>query len=61
METVNLVRFLTDEAASLVREAATKNGPQAQADLDEATELLALGTRMLRRVAHDPAAIRKAA
>lgn len=61
MESTNLVRFLSDEAALLVRQAATGDRAQTKARLDEAAELLSLGVRVLERAAGGTMEARKAA
>lgn len=61
METMDLVRFLRDEAAFLVRQAAAGDRKRAGARLDEAVELLSLGARVLERATDRTVEARKAA
>lgn len=46
MERVNLIRFLTEEAADLI-ERAERVPAKATAHLEEAAELLSLGARLM--------------
>jgi hypothetical protein len=49
METVRLVKFLSESAAELVERADTLGIAESRRRLDEATELLALAARVMAR------------
>jgi len=49
METVRLVKFLSESAAELVERAGHLGAPQSRRHLDEAAELLALAASVMAR------------
>lgn len=49
METVRLVKFLSESAAELVERAGHLGAPRNRRHLDEAAELLALAARVMAR------------
>ena len=61
MERLNLVKFLSLEAADLVRSADFVSDDAARAKLDEAAELLALGAEILGRNPAEQVVLKEAA
>lgn len=63
MERANLIRYLATAADELLRDAERMGGDKAKENLQEATELLALGARVLSRDdrEHNEADMREAA
>jgi hypothetical protein len=61
METVNLVKFLSEEAAALVRSARAVGIADGGKRLDEAAELLTLAANMMARNAVVEDEVRRAA